>query len=102
LSETLRFDGIVKYNTEDQTSKTHEYGKNKYGSESPFISRPNPTAEDDGYVISFVTDARENTSEVVILDAQNIDQAPLARIILPQRVPLGFHACWVDGERLFN
>ncbi|MEM6321677.1 MAG: carotenoid oxygenase family protein [Bacteroidota bacterium] len=102
LSKTLRFDAIVKYNTEDGTSKTYEYGKYKYGSESPFIPKANAKSEDDGYVISFVTDARENTSEVVILDAQNIDKEPLARIILPQRVPLGFHACWVDGNRMFN
>jgi carotenoid cleavage dioxygenase-like enzyme len=102
LSKTLRFDGIVKYNTEKGTSVTHEYGKNKYGSESPFIPKPNAQDEDDGYVISFVTDAVENTSEVIILDAKNMEKEPLARIILPQRVPLGFHACWVDGHRLFN
>lgn len=102
LSKTLRFDAIVKYDTEKQTSVTHEYGEHKYGSESPFIPRPNAQSEDDGYVISFVTDARENTSEVIIVDAQNMDQPPLARILLPQRVPLGFHACWVDGRRLFG
>lgn len=102
LSEVLRFDAIIKYDTEKQTSVTHEYGKHKFGSESPFIPKPNAQSEDDGYVISFVTDAREDTSEVIILDAQNIDKEPLARIELPQRVPLGFHACWVDGERLFN
>ena len=80
----------------------HEYGQHKYGSESPFIPRANAQSEDDGYVISFVTDAREGSSEVIILDAQNMDQEPVARIQLPQRVPLGFHACWIDGERLFN
>jgi len=102
LSKTLRFDAIVKYDTEQQTAVTHEYGENKYGSESPFIPKPNATDEDDGYVISFVTDAREDTSEVIILDAKNMDKAPLARIMLPQRVPLGFHACWVDESRLFS
>ena len=102
LSKTLRFDGVVKYNTEDGTSVTHDYGENKYGSESPFIPRSGTKEEDDGYVISFVTDAREETSEVIILDAKNMDKEPLARIQLPQRVPLGFHGCWVDGSRLFN
>jgi len=102
LSETLRFDGIVKYNTEDNSSQTYEYGKYKYGSESPFIPKVNAQSEDDGYVISFITDAREEKSEVIILDAKNIDQEPLARILLPQRVPLGFHACWVNGDRMFR
>ncbi len=101
-SEALRFDAIVKYDTEKNTSTVYEYGKNKSGSESPFIPKPNAQSEDDGYVISFVTDASTEKSEVVILDAQNIDQEPLARILLPQRVPLGFHACWVDGDRMFS
>lgn len=100
LSKSLRFDAIVKYDTDSQSSKTYEYGKTKYGSESPFIPRDNAVSEDDGYVISFVTDAVDNTSEVVILDAQNMDL--LAQIKLPQRVPLGFHACWVNGDKIFN
>ncbi len=102
LSQTLRFDAIVKYDTKSDTSQTFEYGKNKFGSESPFIPRENAQSEDDGYVISFVTDAVEGTSEVVIVDAQHMNQEPLARIQLPQRVPLGFHGCWVDGDRLLR
>ncbi|MEO1651951.1 MAG: carotenoid oxygenase family protein [Bacteroidota bacterium] len=102
ISKTLRFDGVVKYDTETQNRQVFEYGTHKYGSESPFIPRIGAQSEDDGYVISFVTDAREGTSEVIILDAQNIEQEPLARIQLPQRVPLGFHACWIAGDRLFN
>nr|MBX2873260.1 carotenoid oxygenase family protein [Saprospiraceae bacterium] len=82
LSQTLRFDAIVKYDTEADTTQTFEYGKNKFGSESPFIPRENAQSEDDGYVISFVTDAVEGSSEVVILDAQNLDREPLARIQL--------------------
>jgi len=93
LSQSLRYDAIVKYDTETQSAQVHEYGNHKYGSESPFISIENSSGDDDGYVISFVTDARENTSEVVILDAKNVDQELLARIQLPQRLPLGFHAC---------
>ncbi|EAY30311.1 carotenoid oxygenase family protein [Microscilla marina] len=102
LSEKLRFDGIVKYDTQKQTAETHWYGDGVSGSESPFIPKPHAKDEDDGYVISFVTDARTDLSEVIILDAKNIADAPLARIKLPQRVPLGFHACWVNSDRIFN
>ena len=102
FSKSLRFDGIIKYDTEAGTSTVHEYGEHKYGTESPFVPRMNAQSKDDGYVISFVPDAREETSEVIIVDAQNVDKEPLARIKLPQRVPLGFHACWVAGDRLFN
>ena len=100
ISDVLRFDGITKYDTEKRNSQTYKYGKGVFGSESPFIPKPDPTAEDDGYVISFVTNEITDKSEVMIFDAQNVDQGPLARIQLPQRVPLGFHACWVDGQKI--
>ncbi|MFK7979516.1 MAG: carotenoid oxygenase family protein [Saprospiraceae bacterium] len=101
-STIMRFDGVVKYDTEKDSSKTHWYGEGKFGSESPFIPAENGTGEDEGYIISFVSDERDGTSEAIILDAQNIEKAPLARIKMPQRVPLGFHACWVNGDRLFT
>jgi carotenoid cleavage dioxygenase len=35
-----------------------------------------------------------------VLDAQDVASGPLCTIRLPVRVPLGFHATWVPGERL--
>ena len=94
--EADRYDGLVKYDNENGTSKTHWYGDGKFGSESPFIPSETALDEDDGYVLTFVTDERNDSSEALILDAKNIDRAPLAKIKIPQRVPLGFHGCWVN------
>jgi len=55
---------------------------------------------DDGYLVSFVTDERDGRSEVEILDASDIAAGPVARVRLPQRVPLGFHATWVRADQL--
>jgi carotenoid cleavage dioxygenase len=41
--------------------------------------------------------ARENSSDLVILDATGIDQGPIATIHLPLRVPFGFHGNWVGA-----
>lgn len=98
--KTLLFDGIVKYDTEKDSSERFSFGNGRYGSEAPFAARPNPTSEDDGYLLSFIYDEREDRSELLILDAQNITDGPVARVIIPQRIPYGFHACWVPGERL--
>lgn len=97
---TLLFDGVVKYDTVKGTSETFLFGPGRYGSEAPFAARPHPTAEDDGYLLSFIYDERESRSELIILDAQNLGAGPLARVIIPQRIPYGFHACWVPAERL--
>jgi carotenoid cleavage dioxygenase len=42
------------------------------------------------------------SSDLVILDAQQVDAEPLAVVQLPHRVPFGIHGCWVDAssERL--
>ena len=29
-----------------------------------------------------------------------MDPTPLARVLLPQRVPLGFHACWAPNAEM--
>ena len=97
---TLLFDGLVKYDTTTGRSDTHWFGAGRYGSEAPFAPRPNPQAEDDGYLLTFVYDERESVSEFQIIDAHDITAEPLARVLIPQRVPIGFHACWVPGEKL--
>ena len=56
--------------------------------------------EDDGYLITLVTDMIQNQSECLILDAKNISAGPVARIILPHRIPIGAHACWVEADRI--
>jgi carotenoid cleavage dioxygenase len=55
-------------------------------------------AEDDGFLMTFVYDGERNASELLVLDAQDLSASPLARVLLPARVPFGFHGSWVpDG-----
>lgn len=100
ISDVLRFDGIIKYDTETGKTQEYSYGAGVFGSESPFIPKPGSVAEDDGYVITYVTDENSDTSEALLFHAGRVDDGPIARIKLPQRVPLGFHACWVDGSKI--
>jgi carotenoid cleavage dioxygenase len=57
-------------------------------------------AEDDGYVVGFVWNGLENRSEVWVTDARDVSKGPVARVILPRRVPHGFHSCWVREAQL--
>jgi carotenoid cleavage dioxygenase len=97
---TLLFDGIVKYDTATGTQDRHWFGPGRWGSEAPFAPRPGATAEDDGYLVSFVHDQNDDRSEVSVLDAGDLGAGPLARVLLPRRVPAGFHATWVRGDQL--
>jgi carotenoid cleavage dioxygenase-like enzyme len=98
--KTLLFDGLMKYEVDSGEAETYWYGDGRWGSEAPFAPRPGSTDEDDGYLLSYVYDEREDRSDVEVLDARAVGDGPVCRIRLPVRVPLGFHATWVPGERL--
>ena len=103
-AETVLFDGLLRYDRVTGQRQEHRFGPGRYGSEAPFAPRdgaaPGPEGEADGYLVSFVTDEREGRSEVQILDAADLGAGPVGRVLLPTRVPLGFHATWVRPDQL--
>ncbi len=90
-----KFDGLIKYDLASGSSQTHEFGRGRYGGEGVFAPRPDATAEDDGWVITFVQDEEQELSELVVVDAREMTAEPVARILIPQRVPYGFHGAWI-------
>ena len=92
------FDGLVKYDLSDATTQVYRYGDGVFGSEAPFAARPGATAEDDGYLLTFVTDTDGWRSACWVFDAQNVTDGPIAKVELPHRVPAGFHATWMPGS----
>ncbi len=96
----MYFDGIIKYDLETGAEQRYGFGAGRYGSEAPFAPRPGATAEDDGYLMSFVYDAAVERSELVIFDAADLAAGPVGRVLLPVRVPNGFHSCWVPADEL--
>jgi carotenoid cleavage dioxygenase-like enzyme len=97
---TLLFDGLVRFDSQAGVKEEHFFGPGRWGSEAPFAPRDGSTGETDGYLVCFVTDEGEGRSEVDIFDASDVAAGPVARILLPQRVPSGFHACWVRADQL--
>ena len=95
-TETQVFDGILKYDLHTGSYVRHAFAKNHFGSEPAFAPRFNAKSEDDGYVISFVSDAATGGSKALILDAQNMADKPIAEVEIPQRIPLGFHGTWAN------
>jgi carotenoid cleavage dioxygenase len=94
------FDGLIKYDLITGKSETHEFGAGRYGGEAVFVPHPGAVAEDDGWLLTFVYDGGENSSELVVVSAGDLTGEPVARVIIPQRVPYGFHAGWVSEEQL--
>ena len=92
--------GIIKYDLRDSNSETHRFGRGRYCSEAVFVPRSQSQEEDDGWLITFVYDSSEDESELVVVNAQDMTAEPVARVLIPQRVPYGFHGTWVTEEQL--
>lgn len=90
------FDGLIKYDLETGRSQTHEFGRGRFGGDSAFAARPGARTEDEGWLLTMVWDAVAKQSELLVIDAQNFSADPVARILMPQRVPYGFHATWIS------
>ncbi len=59
--------------------------------EPVFVPRPGSTKEDDGWLLVLVYDAANHRSDLVILDARNLQQEPIARLHLRYHIPYGLH-----------
>ena len=64
------------------TTTEHDYGDGRITLEPVFVPREGATAEDDGWVMSYVYDANTNRSDVVILDSTD-EPWPTVRAELP-------------------
>lgn len=95
---TLLFEGFMKYDLERGGSTYVGFGEGQFGCEGAFVPRPGATEEDDGWVVSFVYDAADDTSSIHVYEAKGMSR--VAKVALPRRVPIGFHATWVPGELL--
>lgn len=63
--------------------------------EPVFVARSASAPEGDGYIISVVYRAATNTSELLILNAQDIAAEPAAVLKVPRRVPACAHGNFV-------
>lgn len=86
---------LYKHDLKDGTRQVHDFGPERHPCEFMFVPAHPTAAEDEGWLIGFVIDARASVTDLVILDARNFEAAPRASIRIPHIVPPGFHGNWV-------
>jgi carotenoid cleavage dioxygenase len=85
----------IKYDLAGDSASVVELGVGREGSEAVFVQDPAGTREDDGWLLAYVYDQSSARSELLILDAGSMSEEPVARVMLPARVPMGFHGSWI-------
>lgn len=86
---------LFRHDLEKGVTEARDFGPGRHPGEFVFVPRSAAGAEDDGWLIGLVVDMTNETSELVILNADEFTGAPQAVIHLPHRIPPGFHGNWI-------
>ncbi len=90
------FNGLVKFDAAaGRVIDEYKFDNGVFASEAPFAPRTGSTSEDDGYLVTFITDTNRDCSECLIFDAQALSAGPVARVALPERICSGTHS-WFE------
>ncbi|QTZ93066.1 carotenoid oxygenase family protein [Streptomyces auratus] len=85
---------LLRYDLQTGAVVRHDFGPGRTPGEAVFApadDRPGGP----GWLITYVYDASTDTSDLVVLDTEDISADPVATVHLPQRVPYGFHGNWL-------
>ncbi|MBS3026955.1 MAG: carotenoid oxygenase family protein [Dolichospermum sp. DET50] len=82
---------ILKVDLESQNRQLWSAAPQGFIGEPIFVPRANSQQEDNGWVIALVYDAEYHRSDVVILDAENIEKGAIAKLHLKHHIPYGLH-----------
>lgn len=88
-------EGLIRHDLRTGESVTYDHGPGRSTMETVFIPSAPDAGETDGWLMSVVHDANVGRGELVLLDAADLTAPPVARVLLPARVPYGFHGNWV-------
>lgn len=94
---TLVFEGLVKHDFEADRDVVHRYPAGWSAGEAVVCPREGSRAEDDAYVLTFAQEHATGASELWIWSARDFGE-PIARVRIPTRVPVGYHAWWVPSS----
>jgi carotenoid cleavage dioxygenase-like enzyme len=89
---------LIRHDLHTGGRQVHAFGANRYPGEFVFVPRHADSAEDDGWLMGYVIDVTSQTTDLVIINAQDFAGKAQATITLPHRVPPGFHGNWVPAR----
>jgi len=94
------FNGIVKHDLQTGQEEIYRFDEGVYASETAMAPRTGSQGEDDGYLVTIISDMNRNLSECLVFDASNVGAGPVCRVRLPERVSSGTHSTWAPGSAI--
>ncbi|MEM9255787.1 MAG: carotenoid oxygenase family protein [Pseudomonadota bacterium] len=95
--ENLIFNRLLHYDMQTGTRKM--WGDDRYFLGEPVLAPRSAAADEaDGYLLTLAYDRDTALTDLLILDASDVEAGPMARAKLPVRIPSGFHGTWVGSS----
>jgi carotenoid cleavage dioxygenase len=88
------FDCLAHIDLKTGQRKIHMFDDGDVPSEAVFVPRSPDAPEGDGWLLATLYRGATNKSDLVILDATDIQAGPVATVHVPRRIPFGFHGNW--------
>ncbi len=88
---------LYKHDLKIGGRQVHDFGDQRHPGEFVFVPAGPDAAEDEGWMIGLVIDMANDTTDLVILDAQAFEAPPVASVRIPHRAPPGFHGNWLPN-----
>jgi carotenoid cleavage dioxygenase-like enzyme len=89
------FTGVVHLDLATGRSAEWEAPEGDALGEAVFVPRAPDAPEGEGWLLAVQYVAREDRSDLLVFDAQDVARGPAARAMLSHRVPAGFHGSWL-------
>lgn len=90
---TVSGDGIAKHDLTRHTRHIHDTPGSRYAGEAVFVPASDATGEDEGWLLSLVSNDDGEAGELLVLDAADLSVQAVVK--LPCPVPAGFHGSWL-------
>jgi carotenoid cleavage dioxygenase-like enzyme len=96
----------MKVDAEDPSqTELYRFENFEFVGESVFVEKVGKDVtkrqeEDAGYLLTYLTNGRDKTTDLVIFDVEgrgSLSKGPIARMRLPTFVPQGLHGCFAKG-----
>ncbi|MET0233245.1 MAG: carotenoid oxygenase family protein [Kibdelosporangium sp.] len=85
----------IKLDTWTGQHQVYGHGEHRMPGEAVFVPAAGGTNEDDGYLLTIVSDLKAAAAQLLVLDASDLRAGPIAAVRLPRRVPAGIHGHWI-------
>lgn len=90
--------GITKFDLDSNTQESWFPEAYEFCGEPMYAQRRGDDSEDGGYILSTLFNGKDESSDMIVLKANDVKSGPIARIPIGIAVPHGYHGCFASSD----